>query len=710
MISGCDLLKPSINFFVLGRQANRFFGQELERTQKGDVTEAECTRWRSAAAARSGSTIHGRAPFRALSHQTLWKSAFVNLDKNQSRHAAQSVAQSPVVYFDDRRTRLIILPVEMGIEQRYCAKTSASLTANPKMIAFVVVAAVLFTSTNSASSLRIQRSHCLNGYQLRSTAVSSAVVCRYANGAYDDDRPQDTIKSRRVPRRAMPHIQISCRAEEASRAGYIIRRDHYNREDVKCLGRAADRDRSFGSEKRVRPLRIIRRIVLRSRGRNQQQNDTDGAQTFDEKSSNQLEFPDDELTEVTIEVRYRPDPKPKTTNSAEAPARTMDPKLASSNILVQNTTNRVTFKASRKASRSMPRYCSTASAVTTLNDYMMQPVEQYSLLSFHDDEPVQKNTLSSSGESGANVNSLRARRWFVRRLTAEEAERYVKNSAGDRPKSSPPPSSLDNLFRLAVPLQPLIGWDLTPVIDLEVIPPQVQWNVPESSSSPTSRKEPGDGPQYQNIECDIGEVSTGDLSKRPSKWDPLKRIRKRVVSGSSSCESDNGRLPFVKIRSLSVSLFSTQEEVRAVMFEKDSITSKSRRNPTSKMQEEAIGMVGKVEEWLKPHITFEAELSWGDDQAGPAMVNNAHHGSKISHSTVTVKSTAITSLTIPKLPSGILHATVPSAFLVKRLGSTLTSKALEVCLPRFLRQLEKDYYRWSGLDHANEANDRRPEN
>eukprot|EP00956_Cyclotella_meneghiniana_P038088 scaffold148609_cov112-Cyclotella_meneghiniana.AAC.1 len=62
------------------------------------------------------------------------------------------------------------------------------------------------------------------------------------------------------------------------------------------------------------------------------------------------------------------------------------------------------------------------------------------------------------------------------------------------------------------------------------------------------------------------------------------------------------------------------------------------------------------------------------------------------------KATAITSLTIPKIPSGILRvaAAVPSSFLVQRLGSTLTSKALEVCLPRFLRQLERDYRRWSG--------------
>jgi hypothetical protein len=111
----------------------------------------------------------------------------------------------------------------------------------------------------------------------------------------------------------------------------------------------------------------------------------------------------------------------------------------------------------------------------------------------------------------------------------------------------------------------------------------------------------------------------------------------------------------------------------------------------STMQREAIEMVGKVEEWLRPHITFEAELSWNDavSSNGVPVYNDT------PCSTVTVKSTAITSLTIPKIPSDIIRKSVPSEFLVKRLGATLTSRALAVCLPRFLNQLEKDYNRWS---------------
>jgi hypothetical protein len=272
---------------------------------------------------------------------------------------------------------------------------------------------------------------------------------------------------------------------------------------------------------------------------------------------------------------------------------------------------------------------------------MTQPVEQYSLLSFHDEE------------SDANVNSAKARRWLVRRLTAIEAQRYMNKS------EHASPANADNLFRLAVPLLPLIGWDLTPVIDLEVIPP--------------------------NSTYDSAEAYDHEIQE--SKWAPLKGIRGRV-------NRNQGNDATVKIRSLRVSLLSTQEEVHAAMNCKQSNTDKSarRQNSSLKMQEEALGMVGKVEEWLRPHISFEAELSWNDAFA--------------EMSTVTAKATAITSLIIPKIPSGILRASVPSAFLVKRLGTTLTSKALEICLPRFLRQLDRDYKRWSGVDEASSTKSR----
>jgi hypothetical protein len=319
---------------------------------------------------------------------------------------------------------------------------------------------------------------------------------------------------------------------------------------------------------------------------------------------------------------------------------------------------------------------------------MTQPVEQYSLLSFHDEEPVKKNMRSGSKRSG--TNSLKARRWLVRRLTAEESKRYVESNG--RGSKSNTPASADNLFRLAVPLLPLIGWDLTPVIDLEVIPPQVKSNT-SNIESRSSKWQESSKVSCNSNEHDYDEVSSVGLN-RMQKWAPLKGIRNRVGRNPDYVGSDNGQLvPVVKIRSLSVSLLSTQEEVHAAMLGKQPNSNKLQHHQSSKMQEEAIGMVGKVEEWLKPHITFEAELSWTDNGEG-AGANKDDINPASSDSIVTVKSTAITSLTIPKLPSG------PSAFLVTRLGSTLTSKALEICLPRFLRQLERDYYRWSGLDDA----------
>ena len=432
----------------------------------------------------------------------------------------------------------------------------------------------------------------------------------------------------------------------------------------------------------------------------------------------------------------------------------------------------------------------------TLTEYMTQPVEDYSLLSFHDEED-----LSLSSASHKQVTS---RRWFVRRLTHEEASKYRVGPSCSSVKES-------NLFRLAVPLQPLIGWDLTPVIDLEVIPPETtaedstsslghnieqSLRVPEEESrddadspkwrplkgirsraaqtaDPTVKirsmsvsllstkeevrqlmsKSPGnekrDGKTIEAKDKDmqveaigmVGKVeewlkphitfeaelawqdgtpligwdltpvidlevippettaedSTSSLGHNieqslrvpeeesrddadSPKWRPLKGIRSRAAQTAD---------PTVKIRSMSVSLLSTKEEVRQLMSKSPGNEKRDGKTIEAKdkdMQVEAIGMVGKVEEWLKPHITFEAELAWQDGTATSKT------------SVVTVKSSAVTSLTIPTIPNDIIRATVPSAFLVKRLGATLTSKALEICLPRFLRQLERDYYRWSGIE------------
>lgn len=454
---------------------------------------------------------------------------------------------------------------------------------------------------------------------------------------YANIESEEPTKPRHIPRRAMPHIQTSSTAEAATKAGYIIRsRDGFgvtdggDRRGTRANRRSAER----------RPLRTIRRIVHRSKRKNVQ-------------------------TSITnLEGKLR----------ESFGAVDSEEKKNCKQIQVTNKAQRVTFKATRESSHSLSRLSSIQRA--TLNEYMTQPVEDYSLLSFHDYDEEEPSL------SGANQKQVTSRRWFVRRLTHEEASRYILDptSSDDKNYSSSTVKE-SNLFRLAVPLQGLIGWNLTPVIDLEVIPPEAADenscldHVEQNSRSPDEERR--------------------DKQVDRPKWRGLRTVRNCAAQAVDGVRrpGDSSARPTVKIRSMSVSLLSTQEEVRKVMSKpprnknRGMITRISNITDKDKsMQVEAIGMVGKVEEWLKPHITFEAEIAWQDG------------ASTSTSSVVTVKSSAVTSLTIPNISNDILRATVPSAFLVKRLGATLTSKALEICLPRFLRQLERDYYRWSGIE------------
>ncbi len=448
--------------------------------------------------------------------------------------------------------------------------------------------------------------------------ANAATICKYANS--DTPSPLRATdrrkKQRRIPRRALPHIKTSSSAEAATKAGYIIRSERTS------TVRVDERNRSNRSrEERRRPLRTIRRIVHRSDNSNRQ-------------------GPVSNLEETLLQGK----------------------KVESKKQIQVRKAERVTFKATREASRSIsntPASILSPTQRATLTEYMTQPVEDYSLLSFHDEEGPSPSPTSASHKQ------VTSRRWFVRRLTHEEAGKYIVDPSCSAVKES-------NLFRLAVPLKPLIGWDLTPVIDLEVIPP-------DTSDEETSSLDHDIEQSMRSPEEEIRDEGSS------SKWRPLKGIR-HAVDGA---RREGAVRPTVKIRSMSVSLLSTKEEVRQLMSKsfRNEDTSKEEIDAKEKdMQVEAIGMVGKVEEFLKPHITFEAELSWQDGTA------------TTKPSVVTVKSSAVTSLTIPRIPNDIIRNTVPSAFLVKRLGATLTSKALEICLPRFLRQLERDYYRWSGIE------------
>ncbi|KAL9181572.1 hypothetical protein ACHAXT_010377 [Thalassiosira profunda] len=531
---------------------------------------------------------------------------------------------------------------------------AAVLVHLPASTSALALAPNLQLATNRPARTALSYSHEGGGEPLLPLPPPlSSWRARDGRDAGDDDAANARRSTRRIPRRAVPHVHSVSNTDAAVRAGYIIRQ---------MAEADDDEDHPHCQTKVVRPLR---RVVHRSR---QEQEDRS------EVGKNiQVEAPS--VDPAYVHVRNRPNSRRSRLSLSRQPQ--LDEFLDTPENLQPNEeerrgARRVTFKATRVSSKAI-----ASKPSPTLTEYMSQPVSQYSLLSFHDAE----------GSSGGG-DQPKSRRWFVRRLTAEEAEGYM-----DSPSDDDHVIDESNLFRLAVPLLPLIGWDLTPVIDLEVTPPKHSVEMEDSLGDRVEESLPFEGTEIEA--ADVGAPQSADVD--PAKWRPLRGIRKRMRSQGeerkgADGESENGP-PVVKIRSLRVSLLSTQEEVKEVMSN-NNVGPNSRKG--RKMQREALEMVSKVEEWLRPHITFEAELSWDD-----SVCSNDIPG-KETPSTVTVKSTAITSLTIPRIPSDILRATVPSGFLVKRLGATLTSQALAICLPRFLRQLEKDYERWASSDNTGE--------
>ena len=498
----------------------------------------------------------------------------------------------------------------------------------------------------------------------------------------------DGPAARRKPQRAIPHVDHASTTDAATRAGYIIRlREKYQVGSIQ-------RD-----EKRLQTVRPLRRVVHRS-SESESVGGKEEQQAGIAANKIAIHAPTSNNT-VNVQVRNkRKNNRVSRLSLSKNPTLdepTLDEFLDKPEQQLPGA-HRVTFKATRTSSKSI-----VSQPLATLTAYVTQPVSQYSLLSFHDAEGGLSNKRSIGSSRGTTTDKPMSRRWLVRRLTSEESQRYILSSSIEDDEGM----DESNLFRLAVPLLPLIGWDLTPVIDLEVIPPKIcDTTMPDSDVSTF----------YSRAASVSGEdkgMSQAPSNIEQSKWEPLKGIRKRMQSqgadenrdGSKRSDNNMDGPPAVKIRSLRVSLLSTQEEVNEVMSKSNNnADGQSNNNPSNSdrtMQKEAIDMVSKVEEWLKPQITFAAELSWNDG----VSINGEEDQEALS--TVTVKSTAITSLTIPKIPSDIFRATVPSAFLVKRLGATLTSQALAICLPRFLRQLEKDYNRWSGLGVGTDSSEKK---
>ena len=110
-------------------------------------------------------------------------------------------------------------------------------------------------------------------------STAATTVCNYANSNYASSgtpsvspaAAEQRKKQRHIPRRAMPHITTSSRAEAATKAGYIIRSEQTSTDDRL-------RSNSGGEERR--PLRTIRRIVHRSNKNNLQSSMSDLEKTL----------------------------------------------------------------------------------------------------------------------------------------------------------------------------------------------------------------------------------------------------------------------------------------------------------------------------------------------------------------------------------------------------------------------------------------------
>jgi len=208
-------------------------------------------------------------------------------------------------------------------------------------------------------------------------------------------------------------------------------------------------------------------------------------------------------------------------------------------------------------------------------------------------------------------------------------------------------------FRLAIPLQPLVGIDLTPVIDVAVV-------SPASSST--------------NI------------------------LHSDSIDNLSNSE--------ILVQSLRVALLSTTAEVNEAMDGEVKNDGRSRQHSTSQtrrslnnaniaeMGNEAIGAMGKLEEVMKPHLSFVSTISWNagnNDERNGARKLLSKDGARLR-----VQSRVTTSLTIPpELPVSIPRV------VVSKFGSLVTKRILAIALPQFLRQLELDFERWASLEGGN---------
>ena len=323
-----------------------------------------------------------------------------------------------------------------------------------------------------------------------------------------------------------------------------------------------------------------------------------------------------------------------------------------------------------------------------LDEYMTQPIEQYSIKSFYDNGDCDESFGTATGR----------RRWLLRRLSKKECFPYQrgphsrsksKNNWGMQIKTLKSPENANdahgsgentnsnNYFRIAVPLLPLIGLELTPVIDLEVLP------------------------AGHNLEANR-------LSYHMAKNQWIGESFKRAFKGrdTNSDITDEGTTENLQIKSLRVSLLSNEDEVEKYMKVSEpgqlnplgpapTPTAVSKDLSVQKMGNEAIGMVGKVDEWLEPHLSFDVSITWDDGIDASRPGEKECEGT--NQSSITVVCDAMMSVTIPSLPIAL-----PSGLLVKKIGSIVSKRALLAGMNRFLQQVEQDFKRWANIAELHE--------
>ena len=341
-----------------------------------------------------------------------------------------------------------------------------------------------------------------------------------------------------------------------------------------------------------------------------------------------------------------------------------------SSLPLEHTTHqrqgkRIQFTAQHTSRRSLEDL--DESLLSLLHEYMTQPVEHYSLLSFHE----QQHDLTNNKTDRAST--IQSRRWIVRRLTTKEAEFYHNYERGGSAwKQERYNGTADSFFRLAVPLMPLVGLDLTPVIDLSVDV------INNNDKSPKMQRGIND-----------------DTNNNNGRWWSRKEINRAL---STLQQHDQ-----VRVRSLRVALLSTDEEVTLAMKGYDgrksdsyatSSTSNTNHSPSRNMKlrmgYEAIGMAGSLEKIIQPHVSFQSVISWSPSSLA-AGTNSSNNNPKPF---IKVRTEVATSLTLPPLPLPLF----PSSLVVANLGSMLTKKALSMVLPHFLKVLSNDFCRWANAD------------